>query len=111
MPMIVREWRARATRDGAAAYQAHARSAVLPTLGAIDGHMGHLMTARADGEDIEIVVLTFWRDMDSIRAFAGDDPETAVVEPAAHAALMSCDDRGRHAEAWSCAIESPAGCK
>jgi len=41
-------------------------------------------------------VLTRWRSMDAIRAFAGKDVEQAVVEPAAVAALIEFDSRVRH---------------
>ena len=34
-------------------------------------------------EEVEFLVLTLWESMDAIRAFAGDQPEVAVVEPEA----------------------------
>ena len=36
--------------------------------------------------------------MEAIRKFAGDDPERAVVEPAARAVLLAFDERVRHYE-------------
>jgi hypothetical protein len=41
---------------------------------------------------IDITVLTFWESIESIRAFAGDAPNTSVVEPEARAILASFDD-------------------
>jgi heme-degrading monooxygenase HmoA len=99
--MILREWRARATAEGARAYQAHAEAHVVPALRAVPGHLGHLMTLRPDGELVEIVVLTLWQDMAAIAAFAGPEPEIAVVEPQARAALAEVGERVRHAVVWS----------
>jgi hypothetical protein len=49
-------------------------------------------------DEIEFLVLTVWESMDSIRAFAGDNPERAVVEPEARAALVRFDDTVHHYE-------------
>jgi heme-degrading monooxygenase HmoA len=49
-------------------------------------------------EEIEFLVLTLWESMDAIRAFAGDQPELAVVEPEARAALVRSDSTVAHYE-------------
>jgi hypothetical protein len=41
-------------------------------------------------------VLTLWRSMGTIRAFAGHEIEKAVVEPDAVAALIEFDANVRH---------------
>jgi heme-degrading monooxygenase HmoA len=46
---------------------------------------------REVGGSVEIRVLTLWASLDAIRAFAGADLTTAVVEPAAEAVLTSYD--------------------
>ena len=97
--IIVREWRARAHQGKAAAYPAHFTHAVLPALKKIEGFVGTTLARHRlhDGR-IEFVVLTHWRSMDAIRAFAGDDPARAVVDPAAVAALTDYDRAVRHYE-------------
>jgi len=52
---------------------------------------------RLDGE-IEIVVETTWRSLESIRNFTGPDLEAAVVADEAAALLTSFDRRVRHCE-------------
>jgi hypothetical protein len=50
-------------------------------------------------DDAVEFVTTMWFDwMASVREFAGDDPEVAVVLPAARALLTRFDDRSDHYE-------------
>ena len=103
--MIVRTWSAVATRDGEGAYLLHFRHAVAPALGDIPGFLGATVLRRREAGEVEIVVQTRWASMDAVRAFAGGDPDHAVVEPGAAAALLRFDDRVRHFEV---AHEEPA---
>lgn len=94
--MIIREWRGRASRTRAGEYPAHFRTSVVPELRDVPGFLGATLSERAEGERIEFVVLTRWKSMDAIRAFAGDDLDRAVVEPGAIAALTDYDRSVRH---------------
>lgn len=94
--MIIRMWQASANRDGARRYQEHFIKAVLPALADVPGHRGAWLLLREDGERVGIQVLTRWESMDSVRGFAGNDPETAVVEPDARAALLDYDSTVTH---------------
>ena len=96
--MIVRSWRARASRDKAPLYVEHARSRVFPEIAAIAGHKGALVLSRDADSGVEIVVLTFWASMQAITAFAGADPDRAVVEPEAEAVLLDYDRTVQHYE-------------
>jgi hypothetical protein len=42
--------------------------------------------------------MTEWASMNAVRAFAGDKPDQAVVEPAARAVLTTFDDHVEHFE-------------
>lgn len=94
--MILRMWIAHATSDGAAQYQEHFASHVLPTLSRLDGCLGASLLGRNDGQEVELVVLSQWRDIDAIRAFTGDDLERAVVAEEATAVLTRWEPRVRH---------------
>jgi hypothetical protein len=50
------------------------------------------------GDAIEIQVITWWESMAAIRAFAGDDPSTAVVSDEARAVLLDSDGHVEHAD-------------
>jgi heme-degrading monooxygenase HmoA len=94
--MIGRHWRGLARREAADHYVEHLRRETLPALGAIEGFGGAYVLRRESGDEVEFVVLTLWDSLDSVRAFAGDDLERAVVPPAAQALLSSYDDTVLH---------------
>jgi heme-degrading monooxygenase HmoA len=96
--VIVRVWRGEATPGDAERYALHATTRVFPALARIAGQRGaYLLRREADGR-VEFLVLTFWDSMEAVRAFAGADPDRAVVEPEARAALSSFDEFVRHFE-------------
>jgi heme-degrading monooxygenase HmoA len=96
--MIIREWRGRASPSAAAEYPKHFRSSVVPELRAVHGFVGAQLAQRPLKGQIEFVVLTFWRSMAAIRAFAGANVDRAVVEPGAVAALSDFDSSVQHYE-------------
>jgi heme-degrading monooxygenase HmoA len=89
--MIVRTWSARATKAGAQAYNAYFENTLLPELRELDGFSGAYLLARDDDGLVELTAHTVWESLDAIRAFAGDDITTAVVEPEALAVLEHSD--------------------
>jgi heme-degrading monooxygenase HmoA len=94
--MIARVWTARTTRIHAAAYAQYLQTHVIAALRGIDGYERALLLQKDAGDDVEVQVITFWRSLDAIRAFAGADTEAAVVTPEAAALLASYDDRVKH---------------
>ena len=95
---ILRMWSARSTVDKSGEYVQHATKKVFPTLRAIEGHRGAYLLRRAVDGATEFVVLTVWESMEAVRRFAGKEPDMAVVEPEARAALTSFDDFVTHFE-------------
>jgi heme-degrading monooxygenase HmoA len=96
--MISRLWGAIVKRERASDYIAHLRSETFPRLRTISGFVDATMQRRDSTEGVEFVVITRWRSMDAIRAFAGSDAEAAVVPPHAQAMMVSFDARVRHYE-------------
>jgi heme-degrading monooxygenase HmoA len=94
--MIVREWRARASRESASLYARHFSDAVLPVLRAVEGFVAATLLSRAMDGHMEFVVLTRWDSLDCIRGFAGPEIDKAVVDPAAAAGLLSYDLTVQH---------------
>lgn len=102
--MIVRLWRGWAPAATADQYQTHVTTAVFPKLRRIDGFAGARVLRRAAGHRVEFLVMTEWASWDAVRAFAGESPEVAVVEPEARAVLSDFDEHVQHFEL---AFESP----
>jgi heme-degrading monooxygenase HmoA len=94
--MIVRIWRGQTTPVNAAGYLQHVTGLVFTQLRGISGYRGGWALQRDTGENVEFLVITHWESWGAIRAFAGDEPERAVVEPAARRLLAEFDSFVRH---------------
>lgn len=96
--MIARVWQGRALPGKMEDYAEHLRRAVRPELEQLDGFKGLYLLRRDSAGDSEVLVLTLWDSLAAITAFAGDDPERAVVAPAAQAMFHSYDSLVKHFE-------------
>jgi heme-degrading monooxygenase HmoA len=96
--MIVRMWRGRARAENADAYERFVTTKVFAELPAVAGHRGAYLLKRTIGDEVEFIAVTLWESLASIRSFAGDAIERAVVEPEARTVLSSFDDFVRHFE-------------
>lgn len=95
---VVRSWSGVTTKANAAAYLAHLRDETIPHLRSLSGFVAVEVLQRSAGDGEHFRVHTTWVSMDSIRAFAGDDLEVAVVPPAAQAVLERYDPGVEHYE-------------
>ena len=96
--MIGRLWRGWTGAGSADAYEQLLRTTVLPGIRRVDGYRGAYVLRRDVEEGVEFVALTLFESLDAVRAFAGEDHETAVVPPAARALLDRFDERAVHYE-------------
>jgi heme-degrading monooxygenase HmoA len=94
--MIARIWTARATAERAVEYAAYLKGTVVPELAAIHGYQGATLLEREQDGVVEVTVVTWWDSLESIRAFAGDAVETAVVHEAAAGMLLDFDREVAH---------------
>ena len=96
--MICRTWRGRATRSNGDEYEAVVRGQVIPGIEAmrVPGFQ-HIDLMRRDLEDeVEFLTVMWFDDVESIKAFVGEDYETSHVPPAARAVLARFDERSAH---------------
>lgn len=96
---ILRQWTARTSQEQWPRYRAYFSRKVLPDLRTVEGFLGATLFVRRTGGNVDILVETSWRSLESIRAFAGADLEAAVVSEEAIAMLTEFDGRVRHFEA------------
>ncbi len=94
--MITRMWRGWATAGQADGYDRHYPTEVLDHLRGVPGFRGARLLRRSVGDEVEFVSLTFFDDLAAVRAFAGDDYETAVVAEAARRVLVRFDTTVAH---------------
>jgi antibiotic biosynthesis monooxygenase (ABM) superfamily enzyme len=100
MPMIGRIWHGWTRPDNADAYEALLRSTIFPGIveRKVAGFRRIELFRRSAGEDVEFVTIMWFESMEAVKAFAGEDFETAVVPPAARALLKRYDARSAHYE-------------
>jgi ketosteroid isomerase-like protein len=94
--MIARMWRGWAPRATADDYQRHYESEVSSHLGSVAGFRGACLLRHDNGHEVMFTSIVLFTSLDAVRAFAGEDCERAVVEPAARRALSRWDERVSH---------------
>jgi antibiotic biosynthesis monooxygenase (ABM) superfamily enzyme len=96
--MILRYWRGWTTRENADSYAKIVSEQVLPGIAArrFSGYHGTYLLRRDLDDEVEFATVMIFESLDDIRAFAGDDYETAYVPPAARAVLARFDEKSAH---------------
>jgi antibiotic biosynthesis monooxygenase (ABM) superfamily enzyme len=96
--LITRMWRGWTAAANADDYERFLLDELFPSMRSIPGFVGAEVLRRADGEEVAFVTLTRFESLDAIRAFAGEDYETPVLEPRARELLSRYDARAVHYE-------------
>jgi heme-degrading monooxygenase HmoA len=79
--MIARIWRGAVRREDGDAYAEYIRETGLAGYAATAGNRGAWLLRRDAEARTEFATFTLWDSLEAIRAFAGDDVETAVYYP------------------------------
>lgn len=96
--VIVRTWKGRVHPGKGREYLAFLENEVFPHISGLPGSLGARVLRSVGRSGDEYLVMSEWRDLESVKAFAGDDPSQAVVEPEAQALLAEYDRRVEHYE-------------
>jgi heme-degrading monooxygenase HmoA len=99
--VIARIWRGAVRRDDRETYAAYMQETGVAGYARTAGNRGVWMLRRDDGEQTEFVMFTLWDSLDAVRAFAGDDYETAVFYPEDDRFLIERDLTAHHYEVVS----------
>lgn len=95
--LVVRVWKGFGTKDGVNRYvEEHFAKAVLPQLREIDGFIEANVLVGGSDAEIEVIVATVWESIESVKAFAGENYDRAVVEPVVRDLLDRFDDHATH---------------
>ena len=79
--MIVRMWHGRVPTRKAAAYRDFLNERAIPDYQSVAGNLNVHILERHEGDVTHFITMTFWKNMDVIKGFAGDDPEVAKYYP------------------------------
>jgi heme-degrading monooxygenase HmoA len=74
-------WHGRVPTMKAKEYRDFLNTRAIPDYQSVSGNLSVHILERDEGEITHFITLTFWQDLDSIRAFAGEDLETAKYYP------------------------------
>jgi antibiotic biosynthesis monooxygenase (ABM) superfamily enzyme len=96
--VIARVWHGWTPPQNADAYEQFLRTKMFPSIHRVPGYLGADLLRRDAGDEIAFVTITRFESLESVRAFAGEDYEQAVVEPEARALLSRFDERSEHYE-------------
>ncbi len=98
--MISRVWHGYTTPENADVYENLLKEEIFTGIGNrhIEGYKGIQLFRRDVTGEVEFITVMWFDSIDSVRAFAGEDYEAAVVPPKARAVLKRFDDRSQHYE-------------
>lgn len=98
--MISRIWHGWTVPENAEAYESLLKREVFVGIRErkLVGFESIQLFRRKLGDEVEFVTVMWFDSLDSVRIFAGEDYEAAVVPPAARALLSRFDERSQHYE-------------
>ncbi|MBL8103299.1 MAG: hypothetical protein JNM02_12265 [Anaerolineales bacterium] len=96
--MITRMWHGRVLTEKASAYREFLNARAIPDYRSVAGNISVHILERADGEITHFITLTFWDSLESIKAFAGEDVETAKYYPEDQDFLLEFEPKVVHYE-------------
>jgi heme-degrading monooxygenase HmoA len=98
--MILRIWHGYTTPANADAYEMLLKREIFHGIEAkrLRGFRGIELLRRALGDEVEFVTVMRFDSIDSVKAFTGEDYETAYVPDAARKVLKRFDARSQHYE-------------
>jgi heme-degrading monooxygenase HmoA len=79
--MIARIWRGAVRADDGDTYAAYIGETGLAEYARTPGNQGAWMLRRVVGDRTEFLTFTLWDSLDAVKAFAGEDYETAKYYP------------------------------
>ncbi len=98
--MISRIWHGYTTHENADAYEALLQEEIFVNIGKrqIQGYKGIQLFRRKLETEEEFITIMWFDSIESVKAFAGEDYEIAVVPPEARKLLKRFDYRSQHYE-------------
>jgi heme-degrading monooxygenase HmoA len=91
-------WHGRVPKEKARAYREFLEARAIPDYRSVEGNLSVHILERDEERETAFITLTFWRDMESIRSFAGEDLEAAKYYPEDRDFLLEFEPRVLHYE-------------
>jgi heme-degrading monooxygenase HmoA len=94
--MIARIWRGRTSEQDADAYLQYLERTGVKDHRSIEGNRGDYVMRKTDNGVSEFLVISLWESFESIRKFAGPDPEVSVYYPEDEKYLLEMEPKVSH---------------
>ena len=99
--MIARTWRGAVRKDDADAYAEYMQDTGVAGYAGTPGNRGVYMLRRDLDDRCEYLMFSLWDSLEAVKAFAGEDHETAVFYPEDDSFLVERDEISSHFEVVS----------
>jgi heme-degrading monooxygenase HmoA len=96
MSNVIRVWYGTSYSQYADKYARHVKEDICPLFSEMKGNLGAKVLRRDVREGVEFMVMTIWDSMESIKEFAKNDMEKAVVAEIARPLFIRYDDHVSH---------------
>ena len=96
--MIARVWFGRTKAEDYETYLTYLEESGVAELERTPGNQGVMVLRRIDGNEAEFGVISIWESLDDIRAFAGEDVDTARYFPDDAKYLLEFTPKLKHFE-------------
>ena len=96
--MIARIWKGAVRKQDGDAYARYMQDTGVAGYARTPGNRGTWMLRRDVGDRTEFVMFTLWDSLEAVKAFAGDDHETAVFYPEDERFLVERELKATHYE-------------
>lgn len=96
--MIARIWHGKTKAAIADAYRDFLRARAVADYQAIAGNLGTHILRRREGDEAHFITFTFWENLETIKAFTGEDFEKAKYAPEEENFLLEFEPYVAHYE-------------
>jgi heme-degrading monooxygenase HmoA len=94
-------WHGKVPTSKAGAYREFLSTRAIPDYQSVEGNISVHILERSEGAVTHFIMLTFWQDHESIKAFAGEDVEVAKYYPEDKDFLLEFEPTVAHYEVMS----------
>lgn len=94
--MIMRSWRGSVNKNDADEYFAYLNKTGIREYQETNGNQGVYVLRKDEGDKTEFLLLSLWDSIESIKSFAGSEPEKAVFYPEDEKYLIEFDEKVTH---------------
>jgi heme-degrading monooxygenase HmoA len=99
--MIARIWHGKTRASDVEQYSAFVRSVAIPDYSKTPGFVSLSFLRKVDGDVAHFTLITYWKNLEAIRTFAGDDLDKAKYYPEDNDFLLEFEDRVQHYEVFA----------